>query len=173
MLAPSPVELLAYSAGIREVAAKGRVTKRAVDLIEQAAVTRAAAAVVARLRELQDDRRLWLHPQDMPEVLNLPPGKTALLKLLAGDDVLLTSQPVIRVSSRVLGTASERANSLTDGRVDLSRLVGGDSKAPLRMAALRLVGQLHCHKQAPMCEQCPLARECATAHESKVTDRLF
>lgn len=173
MLDPAPVELLAYNAGIREVAAKGRVTKRAVDLIQQAAGTRAATAAVARLRELQDDRKLWLHPQDMPEELNLPPGKTALLKLLAGDDVLLTSQPVIRVSSRVLGTASERANSLTDGRVDLSRLVGGDSKAPLRMAALRLVSQLHCYKQAPLCTGCPLARECVTARENKNTDRLF
>ncbi|MGM1063671.1 DNA (cytosine-5-)-methyltransferase [Saccharothrix sp. Mg75] len=173
MLDPSPADLIAYGPGLREVAAKGRVTKLAVDLIEQAAATRSAAAVVARLRQLQDERKLWLHPQDMPEVLDLPPGKTALLKLMAGDDVLLTSQPVIRVSSRVLGTTSARANSLTDGRVDLSRLVGGDAKAPLRMAALRLIGQLHCHKQAPLCERCPLARECATARNGKTADRLF
>ncbi|WP_211269195.1 DNA cytosine methyltransferase [Saccharothrix syringae] len=173
MLDPSPVELAAYTPGLREVASKRRVTKQAVDLIEQAAVRRVAAAAVTRLRQLQNDRRLWLHPQDMPEVLALPPGKTVLLKLLAGDDVLLTSQPVIRVSSRVLNTSSERANSLTDGRVDLSRLVGGDAKAPLRMAALRLVGQLHCHKQAPMCEGCPLARQCATARDSEFSDRLF
>ncbi|AXX28967.1 DNA cytosine methyltransferase [Actinosynnema pretiosum subsp. pretiosum] len=173
MLDPLPVELAAYAPGLREVARKGRVTKRAVDLIEQAAVRRGAVAAVTRLRQLQDDRKLWLHPQDMPEVLALPPGKTVLLKLLAGDDVLLTSQPVIRVSSRVLNTRSERANSLTDGRVDLSRLVGGDAKAPLRMAALRLVGQLHCHKQAPMCEGCPLARQCATARDSEFSDRLF
>ncbi|WP_329793548.1 DNA cytosine methyltransferase [Lentzea sp. DG1S-22] len=173
MLDPSPVELAAYARGLREVAARGRVTKRAVDLIEQAAVRRGAAATITRLRQLQNDRKLWLHPQDMPEVLALPPGKTALLKLLAGDDVLLTSQPVIRVSSRVLNTSSERANSLTDGRVDLSRLVGGDAKAPLRMAALRLVGQLHCHKQAPMCEGCPLARHCATARRSEFSGRLF
>lgn len=173
MLDPSPSELAAYAPGLREVARKGRVTKRAVDLIERAAATRGAVVAVTRLRQLQDDRKLWLHPQDMPEVLALPPGKTALLKLLAGDDVLLTSQPVIRVSSRVLNTSSAQANSLTDGRVDLSRLVGGDDRAPLRMAALRLVGQLHCHKQAPMCEGCPLARQCAAAHDSKFSDRLF
>ncbi|MFE2754297.1 DNA cytosine methyltransferase [Actinosynnema sp. NPDC059335] len=173
MLDPSPVELAGYARGLLEVAARGRVTKRAVDLIEQAAATRGAAAAILRLRQLQDDRKLWLHPQDMPEVLALPPGRTTLLKLLAGDDVLLTSQPVIRVSSRVLNTGSERANSLTDGRVDLSRLVGGDDRAPLRMAALRLVGQLHCHKQAPMCEGCPLARQCATARDSESSDRLF
>jgi DNA (cytosine-5)-methyltransferase 1 len=173
MLEPTPAELVAYGAGIREVAAKGRVTKRAVDLIERVAATRSAAAVVTRLRELQDDRKLWLHPQDIPEVLNLPPGKTALLKLLAGDDVLLTSQPVIRVSSRVLNTTSEHANSLTDGRVDLSRLVGGDTKAPLRMAALRLVSQLYCHKQTPMCERCPLVRKCATARDANTSNLLF
>ncbi|WP_370937458.1 DNA cytosine methyltransferase [Amycolatopsis sp. cg13] len=173
MLDPSPVELTAYSAGLREVATRGRITKRAVDLIERAVVTRGAAASVTRLRQLQNNRKLWLHPQDMPEVLALPPGKTALLKLLAGDDVLLTSQPAIRVSSRVLNTSSERTNSLTDGRVDISRLVGGDSRAPLRMAALRLVGQLHCHKRAPMCAGCPLARQCATARDSELSDRLF
>ncbi|WP_227645578.1 hypothetical protein, partial [Klebsiella pneumoniae] len=89
----------------------------AVDLIEQAAVRRGAAAAITRLRELLNDPELWLHPQDMPQVVDLSPGKTALLKPLAGDDVLLTSQPVIRVSSRVLNTSSERANSLTDGRV--------------------------------------------------------
>jgi DNA (cytosine-5)-methyltransferase 1 len=173
MLEPTPAELIGYGPGIREVAARGRITKRAVDLIEHVVATRSAADVVARLRQLQDDRKLWLHPQHIPEVLALPPGKTALLKLLAGDDVLLTSQPVIRVSSRVLNTASERTNSLTDGRVDLSRLVGGDDKAPLRMAALRLIGQLYCHKQAPMCNQCPLARKCAAAQDVKSSNLLF
>ncbi|GAA1292228.1 DNA cytosine methyltransferase [Saccharothrix xinjiangensis] len=173
MLDPLPGELAAYERGFREVAARGRVTKRATDLIEHAAVRRGAAAAVARLRQLQDDRKLWLHPQDMPEVLGLPPGKTALLKLLAGDDVLLTSQPVIRVSSRVLNTSSERANSLTDGRVDLSRLVGGDAKAPLRMAGLRLIGQLYCHKEEPICNQCPLVHKCATAPTLKKSHLLF
>lgn len=173
MLDPSPAEVAVYNDGLVEVAKKGRVTKQAVDLIERGATTRASAATVTRLRQLQDDRKIWLRAEDIPEILDLPPGKTALLKLLAGDDVLLTSQPVIRVSSRVLNTASERANSLTDGRVDLSRLVGGDAKAPLRMAALRLIGQLHCHKQAPLCERCPLARACATARDNQPSDRLF
>ena len=46
-------------------------------------------------------------------------------------------------------------------------------ESPLRMAALRLVGQLHCHKRAPMCAGCPLVRQCATAQDSELSDRLF
>ncbi|GAA3986560.1 hypothetical protein GCM10022247_01130 [Allokutzneria multivorans] len=173
MLEPTPAELLVYERGLREVAARRRITKRAVDLIEHAASSRATGSVVARLRTLQDERKLWTKPADVPEILNLPPGKTALLKLLAGDDVLLTSQPVIRVSSRVLNTASERANSLTDGRVDLARLVCAGSNAPLRMAALRLISQLYCHKQSPMCGQCPLVQQCATGKKGNSSSTLL
>ncbi|MET1076219.1 MAG: DNA cytosine methyltransferase [Umezawaea sp.] len=172
MLDPTPVELVAFERGLRVVAAKG-VTKRAVDLIEQASTSRAATRTVAVLRGLQDDRSVWRHPEDILEILKLPPGKATFLKLLAGDDVLLTSQPVIRVSSRVLKTNSESANSLTDGRVDLARLIGGGAEAPARMAALRLVGQLYCHKQLPLCAQCPLVRRCATAVDLKPPNLLF
>jgi DNA (cytosine-5)-methyltransferase 1 len=173
MVEPTPAELIALNRGMHEIAARGRVTKRAVDQLEQASTSRATAAAVAKLRALQDDKKVWLHPESILDVVQLPPGKTALLRLLAGDDVLLPTQPVLRVSSRVLKTKSETANSLTDGRVDLARLVGGGSDAPLRMAALRLISQLYCHKQKPMCGQCPLVRKCATAQELKSADLLF
>jgi DNA (cytosine-5)-methyltransferase 1 len=172
MLDPTPVELVGFERGLRAVAARG-VTKRAVDLIEQASTSRATTTTVAVLRGLQDDKAVWRHPENILESLRLPPGKAAFLRLLAGDDVLLTSQPVIRVSSRVLKTKSESANSLTDGRIDLARLIGGGDEAPLRMAALRLIGQLYCHKQTPLCEQCPLVKKCATAGDLKPSNLLF
>ena len=112
-------------------------------------------------------------PENLPALLGLKPAQTALLRLLAGDDLLLVTQPVMRVAARVLGAESDRINTLTDGRVNLARLVGGGADAPLRMAAIRLIGQMFCAPAEPLCAQCPLRPRCAFGRARKPASVLF
>ncbi|MCX2729420.1 DNA cytosine methyltransferase [Saccharopolyspora sp. NFXS83] len=173
LLEPGPPELRLLNRPLAEVANNGRITEHAMAMLTGILTTRSEVSAIGRLRAAQDDQEDPAKPDDLPDVLGLRPGQTALLRLLVGEDVLLTTNPVLRVSARVLGTRSDQANTLTDGRVDLARLVGGGERAPLRMAAVRLVGQLYCTRLNPMCGQCPLSRNCVYARKERPTGLLF
>src|SRR5690606_28263625 len=76
----------------------------------------------------------------------------------------------IRVAARMNGSASDRRNRLSDGRVDLVRLVGAGVDAPLRMAALRLLGNTVCRIRNPVCGECPLRAYCPARGEEGAED---
>jgi DNA (cytosine-5)-methyltransferase 1 len=161
LLEPTPTDLMSLDQGISEVAEQGRVTKTALDLLERASSSRSVVKTVSTLRPIQNSRSIWRDPESVLSELKLPPAKADLFRLLSGDDLLLATQPVLRVAARVLNTSSDVKNSKTDGKVDLARIVGGGEDAALRMAALRLISQLFCHAKEPECSHCPLARKCA------------
>ncbi|MEV0623997.1 DNA (cytosine-5-)-methyltransferase [Nonomuraea sp. NPDC050404] len=117
-----------------------------------------------RLTELTRKQSIWKNPADLADELKLLPGEDALLTLLSGHDLMLTSQLSLRVAARVMGSDSDKVNRLTDGRVDLARLVGGGDDAPLRMATLRLVGMTVCLPAELNCGGCPLADWCASSN---------
>ncbi|MGH9022314.1 MAG: DNA (cytosine-5-)-methyltransferase, partial [Acidimicrobiia bacterium] len=167
LIGPTPVELTSLNQCLREIAHSGCITRKALNLLEEAPSSRSVAKAVEKLRQFQGSNAIWRQPEDLIARLRLPPAKTALLRLLVGDDLLLVTQPTLRVASRVLDTNSHKTNSLTDGKADLSRLVGGGADAPLRMAALRLISQLYCHPTNPLCDQCPLLKKCAQAQPNK------
>jgi len=75
-------------------------------------------------------------------------------------------QGVLRVAARIAGSRSDENNRLTDGRIDLSRLVGSGPDAALRMAALRLLATTHCTIGESDCGGCPLAQWCQSAPSS-------
>ncbi|GLZ43610.1 DNA cytosine methyltransferase [Actinokineospora sp. NBRC 105648] len=173
LLDPSPMEVYTLNPVFVEVAARGRISVKAVRLVEQAGLGHTPTAAVKAARTAQEERRISWHAEDLPDLLDLKPKQVATLRLLAGDDVLLSGDPVLRVAARVLDTRSDKTNSLTDGRVDLARLVGGGTDAPLRMAAIRLISQLYCVKNNPVCGQCPLASKCAFAQRGGPSGLLF
>jgi DNA (cytosine-5)-methyltransferase 1 len=105
----------------------------------------------------------WLEPALLPELVGLKPAEARIFTMLQGGDVLLRSQSVLRVAARVAGSKSDESNRLTDGRIDLARLVGSGEDAPLRMAALRLIGTTVCTIERSDCAHCPLATWCHTA----------
>ena len=121
-----------------------------------------SAQDLADLRFLTRKRKVWAKPDELAQELQLLPAETALLRLLSGQDVMLTSQTSLRVAARVAGSESGRVNRLTDGRVDLARLVGAGSEAPLRMAALRVIGMTLCLPNERRCNRCPLAQWCSS-----------
>jgi DNA (cytosine-5)-methyltransferase 1 len=55
---------------------------------------------------------------------------------------------------------TDHANRLSDGRVNLVKLVGAGEEAPLRMGAIRLIGMDLCREDQPVCSECPLLRYC-------------
>ncbi|MFE6626031.1 MULTISPECIES: DNA cytosine methyltransferase [unclassified Streptomyces] len=139
------------------------ITSKAFEQMLQRVPTKSAKDRLARLEPLVDDRRAWRDDRKhaVPELLGLKPSEEALYTLLVGDqDLLLVSQGTLRVGARVNNSDADRTNKLTDGRVNLIRLVGAGSDASLRMAALRVIGNEYCKASQPACRWCPLSKHC-------------
>ncbi|MGW5364474.1 DNA cytosine methyltransferase [Actinopolymorpha pittospori] len=124
-----------------------------------------AGQALDRLRPLLRHRKAWLEPARLRELAGLKPAEERIFAILQDDDVLLRSQSVLRLAARVAGSNSDETNRLTDGRIDVSRLVGGGQDAPLRMGAIRLLAATHCkvEESESECSSCPLAPWCQTA----------
>lgn len=114
-----------------------------------------------RLAHLSDAVLPWASPESIPELVSLRPSEIRLYELLCGSDVFLQSQPVWRVASRLTQGDTRLVNRLTDGRINLSRIVGGDDDAPTRMAAVRLVAETVCGARRKVCTKCPLVNWCS------------
>ncbi|HUZ54195.1 MAG TPA: DNA cytosine methyltransferase [Streptosporangiaceae bacterium] len=122
-----------------------------------------AGQAMDRLRPLLRRKKAWLEPDLLPELVGLKPAEQEIFSMLQGQDVLLRSQGVLRIAARVAGSKSAETNRLTDGRINLSRLVGSGQDAALRMGALRLLAVTHCTIDESDCGACPLAPWCRSA----------
>lgn len=129
-----------------------------------------ASEVLDRLRPLLRRKDAWIQPELLPEIIGLKPAEEQIFLMLQGEDVLLRSQGPLRVAARVVDSNSAAINRLTDGRIDLARLVGSGEDAALRMAALRLVGVTHCKVNESDCGSCPLETWCRSA-QTKMAPR--
>jgi DNA (cytosine-5)-methyltransferase 1 len=154
--------------GIMEtVKGKKGLTTRLFEQLLRQAPTAPAREKLSRLKPLVDDRYAWRddNQHGVPDALGFKPAEEALYTLLLGDqDLLLITQGVLRVGARVNDSEADRTNKLTDGRVNLIRLVGAGTNASLRMAALRVIGNDYCTAKKPHCSlpgrQCPLLKHC-------------
>ncbi|MCK9903478.1 DNA cytosine methyltransferase [Frankia sp. Cpl3] len=103
-------------------------------------------------------------------LLKLRPAQAKIFRLLRGHDVLVAGTSAVRVAARFRGTTSHEQNSLTDGRIDLARLVGTGEEAPQRMAAVRHLAMTVCGPGVPVCSACPL-RQVGCAYGREEADR--
>ncbi|MDQ7903513.1 DNA (cytosine-5-)-methyltransferase [Phytohabitans sp. ZYX-F-186] len=118
--------------------------------------------------------RLADHPQQLrdDDALRKVPGLTeavadlAVLVIPAGDDEdseepVLATKGVLRVAARFSGNPVDRRNRLTDGRLEIARMIGDDADA--RRAHLGLVELANslCRPVEPVCDACPLHKLCA------------
>jgi len=122
-----------------------------------------AAQSLEVIEPLVHKQRVWDNPDAVSDTADLGPAQRRLFRLLLGEDIMLQSQDVFRVASRVFSSQSAKVNKLTDGRLELTRLIGGGSNAPTRMAALRLIGNMLCLPNKTVCNDCPLLKVCVTA----------
>lgn len=139
------------------------LSRAALDSAKEPLEGTKAGQALDRLRPLLRHKKAWLEPDRLPQLATLKPAERQIFSLLQGEDVLLRSQGVLRVAARVAGSTSDKTNRLTDGRIDLSRLVGAGPDAALRMAALRLLATTHCKTDESHCRGCPLAAWCQSA----------
>jgi DNA (cytosine-5)-methyltransferase 1 len=169
VLGPSRVE--AHSLGEVLRSLKGSIDLRREDL-EKICVAIQDTRTIARLDrlwELIDRPEVWKDPVKLVEALKLKPAETAIYRLLLGEDVMLVSQPVLRVAAKLFDSKSDKINRLTDGRIELARLVGGGLDAPLRMAALARIATTNCRPKEQICGTCPLQQWCSTARQRPVS----
>ncbi|MEY9959245.1 DNA (cytosine-5-)-methyltransferase [Streptacidiphilus sp. MAP5-52] len=134
-----------------------------VDTLKELAPSPAARARMERLEAVVGLKRIWTSREYQDEVasrLEMKPSEQSLFKLLNGDDVLWIGQGALRVAARLNGSDSDRTNRLSDGRVDLVRIIGSGDNAPLRMASLRLIGNTVCQARKPACDSCPVSSFC-------------
>lgn len=149
---------------------RGKTRPSAADLreLETHLPTSVSRSALEVLRELAPKRRIWEDEELDPLIsaADLKPAQSKLFRLLCGQDVLLTSQPVLRVAARAVGNESHLFNRLTDGKVTLARLMGPPEESSPRVAALRLLGSTVCQERQRFCEECPLLPHCSTGPDS-------
>ncbi|MEV5938722.1 DNA cytosine methyltransferase [Streptomyces sp. NPDC051994] len=155
-------------AEIMDIVRKSRtLTSTLLKKLVDAAPTKPARARVDRLTPLVDKPNAWRADQRLkiPSKLSMKPAEEALYKLLIGEDLMLVGTGNLRVAARVNGVDEDHTNRLSDGRVNLVKLVGAGNDAPLRMAAVRLIGADLCRDTQPVCSDCPLVTHCARRGE--------
>ncbi|MFI5812610.1 DNA cytosine methyltransferase [Streptomyces sp. NPDC051643] len=113
----------------------------------------------------------WGKRFDLPAKLAMKPAEESLYRLLIGEDLMLVGTGTLRVAARVNGVETDHANRLSEGRVNLVKLVGAGKDAPLRMGAIRLIGTDLCREDQPVCSECPLVAHCVS--REKLSDDLL
>lgn len=171
-MGPVQAAVVALLAGTREsdlasiaefVRGWKRITPgRYLDLLHKAP-SRSAHKRLSRLTQAIDVPGIWnvKRRAELARLLELGPAQEAVFTMLLGqDDLLVLNQATLRVAARVAGSESDRTNRQTTGRVDLSRLVGAEEDASLRLAAVQIIGRTLCAAEDPNCAECPLAKVC-------------
>ena len=87
------------------------------------------------------------------------------------EEPVLVTKGVLRVAARFSGDPVNRRNRLTDGRLEIARMIGADSNA--RSAHLGLVELANslCRTTEPACNACPLQKLCVESRADPL--RLF
>ncbi|WP_067963702.1 DNA cytosine methyltransferase [Nocardiopsis trehalosi] len=156
---------------VEVVRGRTSLSRATFEALTATAPSHTAKARVARLEVGVGESGVWCDEEKVREQLELKPAEATIYRLLVGEDLLWVGQGALRVAARLHGSDSDRTNRLSDGRVDLVKLVGAGEDAPLRMAALRLIGNSFCRSKEPFCEVCPLSRYCVA--REKISGGLF
>lgn len=84
-------------------------------------------------------------------------------RIVPGDteDPVLAGYGVLRVAARFKGDPVDRHNRLSDGRLAIARMIGGDENSHQAHLALIELANRICSSQSPECDRCPLEDLCA------------
>ena len=173
MLATGSLQLQGAGRAFEVIRGCASLSKADLDQMQEELSTDAGRVVIERFRPLIGKHAIWNDPEEVTAVLRMKSVQKRTFLLLIGSDVLLATQPAIRVAARVAGTESHKVNRLTDGRVDLASLVGAGADAPLRAASLRLLGSMVCRSTDPGCASCPLQQQCVKGSSRDTPQTLF
>jgi DNA (cytosine-5)-methyltransferase 1 len=140
---------------------------------------KARAGTLAELaRALADDPNRLRGDDALRKVpgLNEAVADLAILVVPSGDDdeseePVLVTKGVLRVAARFSGNPVDTRNRLTDGRLEVARMIGMDTDA--RSAHLGLIDLANtlCRPVEPACHACPLSKTCVDSQTG--TQPLF
>lgn len=82
-----------------------------------------------------------------------------------GDMGLALSTASLRVTSRLTKTDVDLRNRNSAGRMEVAKIIGGESDAPVLNAALHRLGTAICTSVDPTCQACPLRGLCSGPRE--------
>ena len=109
--------------------------------------------------------------QDAPSVTRLMAQTAALVDPSAGSTPVVVNQGSLRVASRVFGLPLQQSRPGSDGRLAITRLLGGSTgtrpdNSRMAMAGVLELGASLCRSRDPQCGECSLATSCAWASGS-------
>ncbi len=151
LLTRRPVPTAGAEYALQTIRGRVRLSTADLDQLSQELFTESGQAIVALFRPLLRQRNVWNDAALLADALRLRTSQERTFLLLAGNDVLLATQPTLRVAARVASSESHKVNRLSNGRVNLATLIGVGQDAPLRAAALRLLGNTICLPTPPAC----------------------
>jgi DNA (cytosine-5)-methyltransferase 1 len=73
---------------------------------------------------------------------------------------------VLRVAARFSGHPVDRRNKLTDGRLEIARMIGIDSDARHAHLGLVELANTLCRTVDPVCHACPLVKLCVQSQSN-------
>ena len=88
------------------------------------------------------------------------------------EDPVVVSKGVLRVAARHFGTGVDQRNRLSDGRMAVAALIGGEDNSHEAHLALLELSQEICSALKTSCAACPLERTCRHAQEVSVQQVL-
>ena len=74
------------------------------------------------------------------------------------EEPVLVTKGVLRVAARFIGDPVDRRNRLTDGRLEVARMIGDDSDARAAHLGLIELANTLCRPVEPVCTACPLQK---------------
>jgi DNA (cytosine-5)-methyltransferase 1 len=76
------------------------------------------------------------------------------------EEPVLATKGVLRVAARFAGELVDRRNRLTDGRLELARMIGDDAESRSAHLGLIELANSLCTTASPTCHDCPLRAAC-------------
>jgi DNA (cytosine-5)-methyltransferase 1 len=139
----------------------------------------ARAGTVAELARTLADTPAVLRDDDALRAvtgLNESVADLAILVVAAGkeddsEEPVLVTKGVLRVAARFSGHPVDRRNRLTDGRLEVARMIGIDTDARRAHLGLIELANTLCRPVEPVCHVCPLMKKCVSARTE--SERLF
>jgi len=90
----------------------------------------------------------------------------------SSEDPVIANQAVLRVAARYQGTSVDQRNKLSDGRMAVAAMIGGDELSHEAHLALLEIGQTVCGPAKTDCAHCPLEADCLMAATLPVQQSL-
>lgn len=156
---PGPSELLAESHSFKEIAGWIDRSARADQVLETASWLQSRPEALSSADELAKAPNVTAAIADLAMLVLPSTGDEE------SEDLVLVTKGTLRVAARYSGDVVDMKNRLTDGRLEVARLIGADVNARAAHLALMEIANSICQPTERRCTACPLAGTCATAEQ--------